>query len=729
MELIQIQNKNIIQRWEVIAGQETADLLDNLKNIDSEAKIKLLAETTQILEQCGNPQTETNDETGLVFGYVQSGKTMSFTTLTALAKDNGFQIIIIIAGIATNLIDQSTTRLEKDLRINERNDRQWLSIKNPNLQSHYNTLKDKLEECKDPNFPIEEKRTILITVLKNTAHLRNLIELFVRLDKHLNAIPILIIDDESDQASLNTFEQKNAKSKKQNPVAEDKLSTIYKRILDLKKALPHHTFVQYTATPQANLFFNIYRNLSPNFIQLLSAGEAYTGGKVFFQERASELTQVIPDHDPTSQAPPTALLEALRWFFLGVAEGKKKKAQKNRCMMIHPSEKTNEHRLYTDWVKHTKSEWIEILQKEDTDTSKQELISEFNGTYNKLAKIATDVPLFAELSNQLLYAIRGTQIQEINAKGGKTPNINWQQEYAFILVGGNAMNRGYTVEGLTVTYMPRSIGGGMVDTIQQRARFFGYKRDYLNYCKIYLTQEAKDAYDDYVTHEEDMRMRLEEHKKSGKTLNEWFREVFLDTSYKLTRSNVIHDELSRTNFNDDWFFIKSPSQADIPHNQQIVEDLIEECGLMPYDTTTKDYETVRLKYIIDKLLNNLTYRASSDLHDFITLRTALHRFANDNPNELCRIYLLGSFDKPRERKKLKNGTFTSSGQFFQGRNARYEGDKALKQQKGAAFHIHILNIFDEENNLIAETVPAIAIYIPEDISPDTIRQTYQNLAE
>lgn len=728
MELIQIQNNNTIQRWAVIAGQETENLLDNLKSIDGEAKIKLLAETTQILEQCGNPQTETNDETGLVFGYVQSGKTMSFTTLTALAKDNGFQIIIIIAGIATNLIDQSTTRLEKDLRINERNDRQWLSIKNPSSQSYYNILKDKLEECKDVNFPIEEKRTILITVLKQTTHLRNLIKLFVRLGSHLNAIPTLIIDDESDQASLNTFEQKNAKSKKQNPVAIDKLSTIYTRILDLKKALPHHTFVQYTATPQANLFFNIYRKLSPNFIQLLSAGEAYTGGKVFFQERANELTQVIAD-DTTSQSPPATLLEALRWFFLGVAEGKKKKLQKNRSMMIHPSEKTNKHQLYTDWVIHTKNEWIEILQKENTDISKQSLISEFQNTYNKLAKIATDIPPFSELSNQLLYAIRGAQIQEINAKGGKTPNINWQQEYAFILVGGNAMNRGYTVEGLTVTYMPRSIGGGMVDTIQQRARFFGYKRNYLNYCKVYLTQEAKDAYDDYVIHEEDMRMRLEEHKKSGKTLNEWFREVFLDTSYKLTRGNVIHDKLSRTNFNDEWFFIKSPCQANIPHNQQIVEDFIEQYDLMPYDTVTRDYEAVLLKDIVNKLLNDLIYTEPTDLNDFITLRTALHRFANDNPNELCRVYLLGSFEKPRERKKLKNGTFTSSGQFFQGRNAKYEGDQALKQQKGAALHIYIIDLFDEKSNLIAETVPVIAIYIPEDISPDTIRQTYQNLEE
>lgn len=649
---------------------------------------------------------------------------MSFTTLTALAKDNGYQIIIIIAGTATNLIDQSTTRLEKGLRVNE--NRQWLSIKNPNIKKHCNTLRDKLEECKDPQFPIEEKRTILITVLKNTSHLRNLIELLERLGNHLTAIPTLIIDDESDQASPNRFEKENAKNKKQNPTAEDKLSTIYNRILTIKKALPHHTFVQYTATPQANLFFNIYRTLSPNFIQLLSPGEDYIGGKTFFQERVNDLTQIIPERDPLCQTPPTTLLEALRWFFLGVAEGKQKNKQKNRSMMIHPSEKTNEHRLYMDWVTNTKSEWVEILQKEDNNLAKETLINEFQSTHHKLAKIATDIPLFSELSKQLLYVIRGTQIQEINATGGKTPNINWYQDYAFILIGGNAMNRGYTVEGLTVTYMPRSIGGGMVDTIQQRARFFGYKRSYLNYCKIYLTKEAKEAYNDYVTHEEDMRMRLESHKKTGKTLNEWYREVFLPNHLNLTRSTVIYDELNRSSFNDEWFFIKSPCQADIPHNQHIVKQFIEEYDIVPHNPVNQDYETLLLKQVL-VLLNNLKYYALTESATFTSLKNALSNFVKENPHELCRVYLLGSFEKPRERKNLINGTFKSLAYFFQGRNTKNGGDKVLKQQRGATIHIHILNIFDKNNCLIGETVPAIAIYIPQDIAADTIYQPYQNI--
>ena len=77
------------------------------------------------------------------------------------------------------------------------------------------------------------------------------------------------------------------------------------------------------------------------------------------------------------------------------------------------------------------------------------------------------------------------------------------------------MDRGFTVEGLTVTYMPRSVGVGNADTIQQRARFFGYKQSYLGYCRVYLDEDARDAYIDYVEHEEDMRRRLAEHQESG----------------------------------------------------------------------------------------------------------------------------------------------------------------------------------------------------------------------
>ena len=94
---------------------------------------------------------------------------------------------------------------------------------------------------------------------------------------------------------------------------------------------------------------------------------------------------------------------------------------------------------------------------------------------------------------------------EVNTARGRTPQPDYRQFYAHILVGGEVLNRGVTVEGLTVTYMPRGRGTGQADTIQQRARWFGYKADYLGYCRVYLSAAMRLVYRAYVDHEERLR--------------------------------------------------------------------------------------------------------------------------------------------------------------------------------------------------------------------------------
>lgn len=92
--------------WNPTFGEETESLLSRIFGSDEDAKEKVKEETHHIMQLCGNPELEANNDTGLVFGYVQSGKTLSFTTLTALARDNGYQLVIVIAGISTNLVNQ-----------------------------------------------------------------------------------------------------------------------------------------------------------------------------------------------------------------------------------------------------------------------------------------------------------------------------------------------------------------------------------------------------------------------------------------------------------------------------------------------------------------------------------------------------------------------------------------------------------------------------------------------
>ena len=698
--------------WRPTVGVETQSLLAHLQ-LPRESEERLLDETVDILSQCGNPNNRINSEIGLVFGYVQSGKTMSFTTLTALAKDNGYQIIIIIAGISTNLVAQSFTRLERDLRMDSRADLQWLSFRNPRLSdiTTRNQMATALAEYRDTTFPPEERKTILITVMKQRNHLPNLQTLLQSLE--LGGVPTLIIDDEGDQHSMNTKERQNART------GGSETSAIHQRIVDLRNSIPHHTFVQYTATPQAPLFIDIMNSLSPNFIELLTPGPGYTGGRTFFIERP-ELTEVIVDideeEDPT--APPESLVFALQVFFLGVVKGTRNREGRKRSMMIHPSQLTYTHADYFRFVTNIKNHFINILSLPDENSDKQDLLNEFKSAYDDLSRTTSDLPPFSELSgHRLRHAINSTVIQSLNSRGGNRTIVEWRNNYSFILIGGQAMDRGFTVEGLTVTYMPRSVGVGNADTIQQRARFFGYKQSYLGYCRVYLDQDARDAYIEYVEHEEDMRRRLSEHLSSGRSLNEWYREVFLSSDLTLARTNVFSNEFERSIFGGEWSYPKVPhfSQHIIQNNRDVVSAFI---ANSQFDRTNRfPVLQTSLASVHDELLNLLRFTSPSDVGDYTALIYTLNRHLEEVPDETCTVFLMSDFDNPRER--TLNSENNQVNQLFQGRSSNYEGDRSILGE-GITFQIHILNLL-QDNRITFSNVLTLSTHIPVELGREFIR--------
>lgn len=732
-----------METWQPIVGTETKELLEYLK-LDEVSTERLLNETKAILALCGSPQQDTNSETGLVFGYVQSGKTMSFTTLTALAKDNDYQIIVVIAGISTNLVDQSTRRLEKDLRLNDRYDRKWLGVKkNPtNTSTDRDDISTVLKEWKNPTFPEDERRTVLITVMKNTKHLQNLIDVFKRLD--LQKVPVLIIDDEGDQASLNTKARQNAmRGLTEEELTEQDLSTIYRRIIELKELLPHHTFVQYTATPQANLFINILDRLSPNFIQLLTPGDAYTGGQTFFIDhhnlvRPIPIEDISTDEEPLD-SPPQSLVYALQLFFLGVAAGKIKKDTRNRSMMIHPSRLQNDQAQFNIWVNNLKELFVMTLQNEDDDLDKVNLIQEFEKAYQDLKRTVQDLPSFENLlgnklkTDRLEHAISSTKIELVNSQQGKTPLINWKDHYSFILVGGQSLDRGFTIEGLTVTYMPRSVGVGTVDTIQQRARFFGYKRGYLGYCRIYLDEQTINAYRHYVEHEEDLRKSLTENNLANRHLNDWEREAILERAYQLARKNVFSNEFERFDLSNEWFRISAPHdlQNIIENNRKVTKGFIAELQNLWKEDTGHAKRTEEQKHFVceidlqkafDDFIMKLKFTRDSDSGGFTSLKSVILRYLEKENNARATIYLMKK-GGIRERQLTKKDEIQ---QLFQGKNPRtgeviYPGDSEIKDFTNLTIQIHNLNLINRETGEVFENVYSIAVWIPEEMNKSIIR--------
>lgn len=682
-------------------------------------------EAISVLSKCINPKALPKQETGLVIGYVQSGKTLSFTTVASLARDNSYQMVIVITGTSLILNDQSTQRLEENLDLHTPPIR-WNHCKSSEFNKGVayrarirNRIRNTLDDWKDEALDPWECRTVLITVMKDHRHLKNLTEILSKLD--LSDVPTLVIDDEGDQASLNT------------KVKKGKMSTTYQRVLDLKECLPHHTFLQYTATPQAPLLINLIDVLSPNFVKVLSPGSKYTGGKAFFQDAPDQICSIsdreIPTRDQQYEGPPDTLLEAMRIFFLSVTAGRILGKTSRWSMMVHPSHKRIEHKQYLYWINNLKNGWWKALVPGGDGTDRQDLLEIFKGSYNNLQKTVSKLPPFEELSVKLSSTIRMTETYEVNASHGRTPGPSEFNAYANILVGGQAMDRGFTVPGLTITYMPRDKGVGNADTIQQRARFFGYKKDVFEYCRVFLQDHVRNAYEHYINHEEYVREILREHDKTGRSLDEWKRIFLLDKSLKPTRHSILDISYRQINLGDLWYAPKAPHKPieAIETNLSIVERVLNKWSFRPNkghpDRTEKQKHCeadIPLKDVYEELLEPFQFAQTVDSERFEQVRFQISTYLESCPNASCKVYYM-SGGQLRKRSLNKNEHLRG---VFQGHSMdriTYPGDREIKASGHVTVQIHKFTIRQKKKE-IRSNVPVLTVWLPKEMSQDWLLQ-------
>ena len=491
----------------------------------------VLQEAQRILGRCLPPTDPAGRETGLVVGYVQSGKTMSFETVISLARDNGYGLVVVLAGTKNNLRDQSEERLKKDLGIDD--GVHWYHYSNPtaNLRAQI--------ESKVIAWKKKPKKAILITVLKHSGHLETLATVLKKMP--LADIPALVIDDESDQASLNT----KAAQIRTGKTAGSAMSTTYEKICALRDVLPHHSYLQYTATPQANLLLAQTDLLNASFAELVTPGDAYTGGKVFFGRNALFLRDIpvreVPSPDNALSASPKSLLSALRYFYLVCAHHaltSDNRRDRNRSMMVHPAMETISHKRYMAWIEKSRKS-LELFVEKQHKLRLSDVARRFQGEYESLKITHPTIKPLNDLIVAMVDDVFG-ELNHVEVNGTKDAEkkINWKATPYWILVGGAKLDRGYTVEGLCVTYMPRPLGKSpSADTLQQRARFFGYKRAYLGLCRVFVQDSVREAFVEYVEHEEFVREALENSR--GKPLTDWRRDFVLTAMLKPTRANVV----------------------------------------------------------------------------------------------------------------------------------------------------------------------------------------------
>ena len=722
--------------WEPVQGIETTDFIDRknaMSKIPKSALQGVVFEAQQVLGRCVNPNAAADGATGLVVGFVQSGKTISFTTLSALAHDNGYGLIILIAGTLQNLLLQTKKRLEDDLNLNGNGTgatRPWSVVDSPapNTPEAQNLTRH-LRNWLNPDFPQNKRRVCFVIVLKQHQRLANLVNCLKGLD--LSKIPALVIDDESDQASLNTFTAQNRAKGTQ------RRSSNYREVTALKAVLPHHTYVQYTATPQANLLTDLDDALSPGFGELLKPGDGYVGGATLFKAHG-KYAVTIPDSEATatpvtSVGPPASLVNAIRIFLLGACAAEVQDAKANRTMMVHPSQNTGQHNHYLQWITNL----IELWQSVVIDPSiKDDLIDGFRPAYTNLSEtVGSELPSFDQLAEKLPVVLQTLSVREVNSTSSGTAAITWNDSDYWILVGGAKLDRGFTVEGLTVTYMPRPLASGNADNLQQRARFYGYKQKYLGYCRVYLRADVRVAFEQYVEHENAIHSCLEATR--GQPLKNWVREFKLHASMQPTRRGVIGIDLIDIPAAG-WFLPKALHQSEtaIQNNRKTMDEflsLIEltNAGIAAQLVDPDRYidrrtssarnllvDSVPLQLAIDSLVGKFQSGNASDEEERISLVFLLNKLIEKNQMYL-NVFLIGAGEK-QNRSLKSDGTIN---QIFSGKapagvsdrsKLNYGGDSDFISQDRVTLHLRKFDLRPSKGAATSHAdVPWFAVHIPE----------------
>ena len=486
----------------------------------------------EILDLCGDPKEPYFSVRGLVLGDVQSGKTANYTAICNKAADVGYRIIIVLAGMQENLRKQTQERL--DAEFSGRRSEYYLdptirqTIKNKavgvgrhsasgtkkGVASFTSVTKDfdrgVLRSC---NLSIERVNDpVLLVVKKNKRILDNLIS-WLNTTNTADAggmidLPLLLIDEEADNASVNTRDSND------DPTA---INDCIRQLLGL---FSKTTYLGITAPPFANIFIDpeIDEDLFPSdFIYALSAPSHYIGADRMFgdddERSCSHMIERINREAleiclPTKHKSgfivsglPTDLYEACNYFLLvnAVRDARGDRGT-HRSMMVHLSRFRSVQSQITDlltmWLNQVNSDLRNYAKLHADKAEKIKSIHELHRVWEKynLSKISNIS--WEKLLNSYLYkAVAPIDVREVNMNTGAASldYFNHKKDgLRVIAVGGNSLSRGLTLEGLCVTYFHRNTR--MYDTLLQMGRWFGYRPHYDDLVKVWLTEEMIDWY-------------------------------------------------------------------------------------------------------------------------------------------------------------------------------------------------------------------------------------------
>jgi len=532
--------------------------------------------TDKILDKCVNPKKDGSwDRRGMVVGHVQSGKTSNYVGLVNKATDAGYKVIIVIAGTISSLRRQTQERIDSGYIGRSSSD--FIQKKEYNivgvgkykvkteiypLTSSYYLKGDEGDFNQKARIPLGTN-PVVIVIKKNKGILEKLIDWLARdpnvkdIDgsSKLFDVPVLIIDDEADAASVNASKS-----------IED-IKTINKLIRTLLTLFNQNTFIGYTATPYANLFisqdhnedlttivknkeYKIGEDLFPrDFIINIKAPTNYIGAAKIFgfenpdgtENEPLDIFRSINDFDPPffrtinkfnkEDLPdylPQSLEKAIKSFILTCAIRRLRGHEnKHNSMLIHVA-------LLVKWIDRVAylvngkiREYKNAIEASDetllNDLEKLFFTDFVPTTDNVLENLDyKDIRIkqysWEEVKKELKKAVSKIDVRSVHGTRSTT-NLEYhnieeidynrhENGLSVIAVGGSRLSRGITLEGLSVSYYLRTTK--MYDSLMQMGRWFGYRPGYVDLCRLYTTEQIFEWFNHITMATEEMRNDFDE---------------------------------------------------------------------------------------------------------------------------------------------------------------------------------------------------------------------------
>ncbi len=516
-----VENNNEIGRfyWKNLENYLSSVLTRNYGPEKAGEIVKSIDEATYgIMEKLANPKRTEFSYKGLVVGYVQSGKTANFSALIAKAVDAGYKFIIVLSGIHNILRLQTQIRLDKELTGMNDHGLEDDFVKLPPDIKKWNRLSTANNDFADVNLNrfnvyCTTSSPVLVVTKKNVTLLDKLIEFIKAADETNRAqMPLLLIDDEADQASIDI--------KANSP--DTLTSKTNGAIRSLLALFQRKTYIGYTATPFANVLTDkttehpdLEDDLYPrNFIVSLPEPEGYIGTATIFEGNLSDIfVREIPDerNTLTNNQMTVNLMRSIDEFIICCAvRNIREDRQEPMSMLIHVSHKISDmgtvRGLVEEYFNNIRTKFGDKEGREKMRDEYNHIWEEFRSSseaINRELSLNNHLPDSEEIWNEINNVLSVVSILELNSDTEDRLDYTTGEEIKVIAIGGNQLSRGLTLEGLMTSYYLRE--SRQYDTLLQMGRWFGYRKGYEDLTRVHTSIRIWESFEHLALVEEEIR--------------------------------------------------------------------------------------------------------------------------------------------------------------------------------------------------------------------------------